>query len=68
MIVKNAALLNYCPSTTKVGQNWYQPTCTALVLGHWIFFCNFKGPASWILPKDFGATRAQTVDNVGKNW
>jgi hypothetical protein len=36
-----------------MGRNWYQSASIALVLGHWTFFFNFKGPASWILQKMF---------------
>jgi hypothetical protein len=38
-----------------VGQNWYQSTGMALVLGRWKFFFNFKGIPSWILQKSFAA-------------
>jgi hypothetical protein len=50
-----------------MGRNWYQSASIALVLGHWTFFFNFKGPASWILQK-MVLPPAQIISNVGKKW
>jgi hypothetical protein len=38
---------------TKVGQNWYQLTGIALVLGSWTFFFNFL----WAAILDFAKKR-----------
>jgi hypothetical protein len=51
-----------------VGNNWYQSTGIAVVLGRTTVFCLFKGTPSRILQKKrFAATCAKIIGKVRKN-